>query len=399
MTNWINRAASLWPFAGKPASEQKQSRAEGLISLHHTGQPVWSPRNYEAFAREGFSQNAIGYRCVKMIAEAAASIPWQVHDNGVPVSGHPLERLLSRPNPADSGRALMEAFYGYLQVSGNAYLEAAMVDGKVRELYALRPDRMKVIAGDGGWPAGFEYRVNGASVRFDQSSGPVAPILHMTLFNPLNDYYGMAPFEAAAKAIDIHNAAAAWNKALLDNAARPSGALVYANKDGDGNLTGEQFERLKAELEGAYQGAQNAGRPMVLEGGLDWKQMSYSPKDMEHIEARHVAAREIALAFGIPPMLLGIPGDNTFANYAEANRTFWRQTVIPLAEKTALEISNWLAPVYGRSVRIMCETDNLTALAGERQALWQRINDAHFLDDDEKRQLLGLAPRNRRTNG
>ena len=106
--------------------------------------------------------------------------------------------------------------------------------------------------------------------------------------------------------------------------------------EGGANLTHEQHARLKEELESSFQGAANAGRPMVLEGGLDWKQMSLSPKEMEFIETKHVAAREIALAFGVPPMLLGIPGDNTFSNYAEANRTFWRQTVLPLVHPLRL---------------------------------------------------------------
>lgn len=86
-------------------------------------------------------------------------------------------------------------------------------------------------------------------------------------------------------ALDIHNAAGAWNKALLDNSARPSGALVYAPKDG-GNLTEEQFERLKVELEEGYTGASGAGRPLLLEGGLDWKAMGYSPQDMDFMEAK-----------------------------------------------------------------------------------------------------------------
>ena len=72
-------------------------------------------------------------------------------------------------------------------------------------------------------------------------------------------------------------------------------------------LSDEQFERLKSELEGQHSGASRAGRPMVLEGGLDWKAMSLSPADMDFIAARREAAREIALAFGVPPMLLGIP--------------------------------------------------------------------------------------------
>ena len=109
-------------------------------------------------------------------------------------------------------------------------------------------------------------------------------------------------------ALDLHNSAMSWNKALLDNSARPSGALVYQPKDG-GNLTPEQYQRLKAELEDGYQGARRAGRPMLLEGGLDWKAMGLTPRDMDFIEARNGAARDIALALGVPPMLLGIPGD------------------------------------------------------------------------------------------
>src|SRR5690606_4852465 len=203
-------------------------------------------------------------------------------------------------------------FYGYLQTAGNSYLEAVAVDGRLREIHVLRPDRMRVVLGSSGWPDAYDYTVDGQTVRFAQNGQGQKPILHLKLFNPANDYYGQSPFEAAARAIDIHSAAGAWNKSLLDNAARPSGALIYGGGDG-GNLSDEQFERLKRELEESFQGAVNAGRPLVLEGGLDWKSMSLSPRDMDFIEAKQEAAREIALAFGVPPMLLGIPGDNTYS--------------------------------------------------------------------------------------
>ncbi len=80
----------------------------------------------------------------------------------------------------------------------------------LRELFALRPDRMKVIPGPDGWPEAFEYTAGGRSVRFSGEVVPgVRPILHVKLFNPVNDHYGLSPIEAAATAIDIHNTASA----------------------------------------------------------------------------------------------------------------------------------------------------------------------------------------------
>ena len=98
--------------------------------------------------------------------------------------------------------------------------------------------------------------------------------------------------------------------------------------------------------------------------------MSLTPRDLDFMEAKHAAAREIALAIGVPPMLLGIPGDNTYANYAEANRAFWRQTVLPLVQRTARALSGWLSPAYGGDLRLAPDLDAVEALSPEREALW-----------------------------
>ncbi|MDQ0317842.1 phage portal protein [Amorphus orientalis] len=376
---------------GEAAPEAKASRTGPLVALSSVGRPVWTPRDYAALAREGYTRNPVVYRCVRTIAEAAASVPLLLYRGESEVERHPLLDLLHRPNAGQTGAGLLEAVYGHLLVAGNAYLEAVAVDGRVRELHALRPDRMKVLPGPSGWPEAFEYTVGGRSVRFSQGGEGLSPILHLTLFHPLNDHYGFAPIEAAQTSLDIHNAAGAWNKALLDNAARPSGALVYSG--GDGTLTADQFERLKSELEEGYQGARNAGRPLLLEGGLDWRSMALSPKDMDFIEAKNQAAREIALAFGVPPMLLGIPGDNTYANYQEANRALWRQTVLPLVARTAEAIGGWLAPVFGDALRLSLDADRVEALSSEREVLWRRLEAASFLTDNEKRAAVGYSPR------
>jgi HK97 family phage portal protein len=368
--------------------EAKASRAHGAVALYGLGRPVWTPRDYGALAREGFQKNAVVHRAVRLVAEAAAALPLVLASGGRELAEHPLLGLIARPNPREGGARLLESVYGHLMVSGNAYLEAvSLEDEPPRELYALRPDRMRVVPGSDGWPAAYDYVVGSDSVRFTQA-GEVSPILHLTLFHPSDDHYGLSPMEAAATALDVHNAAGAWNKALLDNAARPSGALVFGGGSG---LTDVQFERLKAELEESYQGHKNAGRPLILDGGLDWRPLSLTPQEMDFIAAKDGAAREIALAFGVPPLLLGLAGDNTHANYAEANRAFYRQTVIPLVKRTAEALALWLAPAWREPLTLTPDLDAIEALSEERESLWRRVTAADFLTPDEKRQAVGYG--------
>jgi HK97 family phage portal protein len=376
------------------ASETKASRVARLIQLESGGKARWTPRDYAALAREGYVANAIVHRAVRLVAENAASVTLLVHEGANVRDRHPLLDLLARPNPRQERAAFLEAVAAHLLLAGNAYIEAVMLasdeKAEVRELHALRPDRMRVVPGADGWPAAYEYTLAGRTLRFEQDATPLPPILHLAQFHPLDDHYGLSSLEAAAVACDVHNSAARWNKALLDNAARPSGALVYAAENAV--LPDGQFERLKRELEAQYQGAVNAGRPLLLEGGLDWKPMSLSPKDMDFLEAKHTAAREIALAFGVPPMLLGIPGDNTYANYQEANRVLFRATVLPLASRIADALSLWLKPAFGGEARLVVDLDSVPALAADRAALWEQVTRAPFLTVNEKRAMTGFAP-------
>jgi phage portal protein BeeE len=236
-------AGRAGPDRGMPAVEAKASKAGAIIALHSAGRPVWTPRTYAALARAGYMKNPVVYRAVRMVSEAAASLPWLLYEGPAELDDHPLLTLLKQPNPHQGGADFFEALYGHLLVSGNAYVEAVAAPdaGGVLELYALRPDRMSVVPDASGWPAAFEYAANGRVVRFAQEGeGRISPILHMREFHPLDDYYGFPPLEAAQVSLDVHNAANAWNKALLDNAARPSGALVYKGENG-ANLSEEQF--------------------------------------------------------------------------------------------------------------------------------------------------------------
>ncbi len=383
---------NIFRRAQDAAPERKASATGRVMAWGSSGRVVWSPRDAVSLTRTGFTGNPVGFRCVKLIAEAAAALPLVAQDGRARYEVHPVLDLIARPNPGQGRAEFLEALYGQLILSGNGYVEAVGGGGLPVELHVLRSDRMSVVPGPDGWPVAYDYTVGGRSHRFDMT-GPADPVCHIRSFHPQDDHYGLSPMQAAAVAIDVHNSASAWSKALLDNAARPSGAIVYRGSDGQGALAPDQYERLVEEIEAHHQGARNAGRPMLLEGGLDWKPMGFSPSDMEFQKTKEAAAREIAVAFGVPPMLVGIPGEATYANYQEAHRAFFRLTVLPLATRVAASLAHWLSAHMGEAVTLRPDLDQVPALAAERDAQWARVAGADFLTEAEKRAMLGLPPR------
>lgn len=285
---------------------------------------------------------------------------------------------------------LLETIATQLLLHGNAFVQLLQdADGLPAELFALRPERVAVEADSGGWPAAYVYKVGEAKSRIPARDGLGRPgLAHLRSAHPLDDHYGLGCLDAAAAAVAVHNAAAKWNKALLDNAARPSGALVHDNGRGDW-LSEEQFEQLRAEIESDFAGAANAGRPMLIDGGLKWQAMSLTPADMDFAGLKAAAAREIALAFGVPPMLLGLPGDSTYANYKEANRALWRLTVLPMAERILAGISAALA-AWWPGLKLAVDVDQVSAFSQDRERLWRQVSAADFLSDGEKREMLGF---------
>ena len=370
--------------------EQKASATGPVVAYQTSGRVAWSPRDTVSLTRTGFCSNPVGFRSVKLIAEAAAALPLVLQDATQRFDTHPMLSLVARPNGAQGRAELLEALYAQLLLSGNGYVEAVGDEnGLPVELHVLRSDRMSVVPGADGWPVAYEYAVGGRKHRFD-ASGTVVPVCHIKNFHPQDDHYGFSPMQAAAMAMDVHSSASRWSKALLDNAARPSGAIVYRGGEGQGKLSDDQYDRLVTEMESHHQGARNAGRPMLLEGGLDWKPMGFSPSDMEFHKTKEAAAREIALAFGVPPMLLGIAGDATYANYQEAHRAFYRLTVLPLATRVTASLGHWLAGFSGDVITLKPDLDQVPALAQERDAQWARVSGAAFLTQGEKRSLLGM---------
>lgn len=375
-----------------PARE-KTTPLGSYVAYNTMSKAQWTPRNYELLAQEGYQKNVIVYRCVNLIARGLSSVPWLLYDGDKEIEEHPLLDLLQYPNPTQAGASFMESLVSHLLLAGNAYIEGIVNhQGQLMELHTLRPDRLKVIPGPTGVPSSYEYEVDGIKRQLDcDAVTGRSTIHHLKNFHPLNDWYGMSPIEAAARSIDQHNVVAEHNLALLQNGGRPSGALMF--KPSNSNpLTETQRETLREDIRQIYEGEMNAGRILVLEGDFDWKEMGLSPKDLDFIEGKNLSSREIAQAFGVPPMLVGLIGDATFANYKEARYHLWEDTIIPLLEFLVDELNLWLCPFFSETLYLSYDTDSIPALAQRREAVWNKIQQADFLTINEKRDAVGYSP-------
>lgn len=389
-------------FRREPSwNETKQSAVGGIVSAWTVGRPVWTERDYGALSQEAYVINAIGNRCVRYLAGSAAPVPWLLYRGKEEVTEHPILDLLRVPGPLTDQASFFEAFYSYLLISGNSYVEAVgPIRGAPKELWPLRPDRMQVIPGPKGLPAGYEYSANGQKYRWDvdRITGRSA-ILHVKEFHPRNDWYGLGRVDPAAYGIDRHNAAAEHNKALLDNGARPSGALVFeplkgANGEYTQTASNEVLQAAEQRLNDRHGGPKNAGRPLVLGGLVKWEEMGLSPKDMDFSSNKDDAARDICTSFGVPHILV-VPGEATYNNLRDAKLDVWEQTIIPMIERLVGALNGWLAPMYGDDLRLAVDYDAVPALEPRREAKRASVEnlfDKGIITRDEARDALQYDP-------
>jgi HK97 family phage portal protein len=402
MAFWTRLFDRTGKTTSQTAAAETKTAHRPIFSRVAPGQAVTTPRRYDRLAAEGYRDNVIAFRAINLVARAVASVPLRLKRGETVLTDHPLLALLARPNPRVRGENFLYSLVGYHLIAGNAYALAVGPGGAgatgstgvtgspgdpggaPRGLWLMRPDTMAVLEGTDGLPAGFEQSVAGRKQRYGAAS-----VLHWKSFNPLSDWYGMAPLEAAALSVDAFNDGSRWNLALIQNGGAPSGVLYQENADT--LLSAEQFESLRKQVEESYTGAVNAGRPLLLEGGLKWQDMGMSPRDMDWTAAKNMTAREIAQAFGVPPQMIGVPDTQTYSNYAEARQSLWEDTVMPMTREIAAELTAWLAPAFGGGLTLVPDFDEIPALAERRAARFDRIAGAAFLNDTEKRKLLGFG--------
>ncbi|OAN76747.1 phage portal protein [Sulfitobacter sp. EhC04] len=381
--------------------EAKASAAGSIVMPYGVGLPVWTPRDYASFGREAYQLNPIGYRCAKMISVCATVPGWLLFDKaGNEITEHELLDLLARPAPGRGGAFFFEAVYTYLMLAGNSYIEKVGPEGKPpKELWTQRPDRMKVIPGQYGLPSAYQFEMSGKKKTWPVNQVTLeSDILHLREFHPLDDWYGLSRVEPAGQGIDRHNSASAHNKALLDNGARPSGALVFQPITTDGQVISapdDVLEKAERELNKRHGGPKNSGKPMVFGGNVKWEEMGISPKDMDFDASKQDAARDICVAWGVPHILI-VRGSSTYNNVKEAKVELYEETVLPLVQSVTSELNAWLTPMFGDGLKLAPDLDSIPALEPRRESKRKthvELLEKGVLDADEVREALQYGPR------
>lgn len=356
-------------------------------------------RRYKDYAKDGYQENAIVHRCIQLISNSASAVKIDVFSGDTKLDNHELISLLERPNPLQSGVEYFSSLYSYLLISGNSYL-LRDTEGFTppRELYLLRPDRIEIKANESIIPESYNYVIDGVTrnvYRVDPRTGQ-GQIKQIKLWSPLDDFYGLSPIMASAYNIDQHNLAGMHNVALLKNGCTPSGMLKFEPTDETGmstQLTDDQRARLLEDLEFRFQGTHNSGRPMLLEGNFSYQQLGLNPKDMDFLELLNLSAREIALCFGVPAQLIGIPDSQTYSNMETAKLALYEETVIPLLSRVESDLNEYLSPLYDGDIRIQYDLDSIPAMAEKRKQVYENVVqgvNAGILTRNEARDRLGL---------
>lgn len=366
MFEWVKK---LW---------QKQSRVFSVFAPLPNAEHM--PKNYAAYLK-AYNSNPYLRAAVDLIAKSVASIEILLYDDTTEVEESPYLDLLAKPNPFQSKSLFFQDITRILLLTGNAFIEIVRVNNKPAELYVLRTDRMSIRTGQRyGEVAAYVYRVDGREIVYEPND-----VIHIYLSKTQDDWFGDSPLDACAYSIDMNDAAREWNTRLLQNGARPMGALITQYE-----LTDEQIQRLREQFVTNYVSAKNAGKPIILQGGLDWKEIGLTPNEMSWQDAIKITAREIAIVLGVPPELLGEPEYKTYSNFQEARKQFYLNTVVPLTETIVEQLGKLLPD----NLVYRIDYDEIEALQEDRNIVWRQVMEAvsrGVLTINEARERLGYT--------
>lgn len=372
-----------------PSVEVKSDPAfDTTVQFFNVGQPRYSTKDFGSFAREAYKQNPTTFKCINLVARTAAGIRWKFYSDEAmkhEITNHDMIGLWNKPNKRYARTRFIRDLFVYWQIAGNAYVYANRPgkNAPPRELWSLRPDRVKIIPGENDIQA-YQYGSNAyGGKRYEPQN-----VLHLDFLDPQDDWYGMSPLNPVLALVDQQNEGQGWNLALMQNSGRPAGALVYPNQ-----IREETMNGLMKQIDTRLSGKRNAGRPLVLDSGVNYIEMGKTPLEMDWRGLREMNIRDIASVLDVAPELVGDAAGKTFANVHEALQSLYTEKVLPMLDEYQDEQNMWLAPMYDTPIYAAYDRNDIEALQENKQVASTRATagwNSGKLTLNEARKMEGL---------
>lgn len=365
--NWIQRLSTALGFAPeeeKRAAAVRNSQPAAFVSTSQDGRAVMSTWNADRAVDEGLKVNPWVYSSVAVITTALASVPilierrtpngWEADED------HEIQALLNRPNAFMGRQDALERWGQHMLLAGNALFWLNIVNGKPVELWPIHPDTIKPIASRAEFISGYEWKQDASTKRILQ----VSEVAHWQFPDPSQPLWGLSPLKAAAGAVDMDQAAAHWNRAVLANDGKPP-LGIFLNE----SLTLDQMKQAAGFIRDQINGG-SIRQALVMGGASKVQPLSLNASDLDFLNGREFSKKEIAAVFGVPPILLSFGNDATFANSGAAERRLWLSRVVPLLDDYCQGLMGSLFPFWGltqRDWRIRPDFSEIEAMQQNRK--------------------------------
>lgn len=340
---------------------------------------------YEVQVRQGYADNPYVMRCIDLIGNAIAALdPILYDEEGNEVQEQGLSRLLRKPNPVESWQEFAYERIADLNLNGNLYAIPITTIRGVEEVWGIPPNRVSIEeTGDFTAPVRHWLVSNGGgTIRVDPSN-----MIHARKKLSVSSVRGVSPLSAAGKSITQQTESRKWNLSLMRNGAKPSIVIQDPN-----TMTPSQFRDFVARVGANHSGTNKAGSVMVLDGGKTMGSAGFNARDMDYSTGVTTSGREIAIALGVPPELVGDSANKTYSNAQEANREFAMHTVMPQADRFFGALSARVCSHYEGVASIGYDEAQIDGLKGDEATMLTSLQSCTYLTINEKRARLGYPP-------
>ena len=323
------------------------------------------------------------------IATAVGEVKWRLYKGSErsersQVAEHPILTLLDFANEFQTGQEIIELTQLHMDLAGKAYWYLPKNGlGVPSEVWVLPPHLMKIVPSEKGSIAGYTYQSGSEQIPFSRNE-----IIRFPMPDPVNPYGGIGYAQPAAVELDSEAYAGRWNRNFFYNSARADAVL-----EAEGHLSDDQYEELRTQWASRHQGISRAHKIAVLEGGLKYKQIQVSQKDMDFPNLRRQTRENLMFTFGIPLSVMGITENVNRANAEAGDYTFARWLIKPRLTRIKNKLNEQLLPMFSLAKGVEIDFDEVVPETVEqKKGLAESGVKAGYMTINEGRKLTGLDP-------